>query len=253
MQVISLARWRLIVCGLVVLGSLGPVVALLTSETISPRSAMLWFSFGLICVVAAFATFEWSERSSFLKQVASWETAVQQMRSAGLRLEQMQRRFVELDANTNEIRAFRHILNEERHNLSLVASGMVEIRGAIDKEQTNLGTLATAVHDLRSDTTRLTDQAETVFADVGAFGEIVVALRAHLDAVSSRLFGLEKQTAAERTNLGHVASGLDALRHSTNGVERFEARQAAFEDILVSVADQIDALRDALPTSDQAA
>jgi len=235
-------RRRLVAGGLAALGILVPLTIGATGDDISPGWAMVWSSFGLACLLGAFVAFDWSQRESLRSRLAAWEPAVQQMRGATLRLEQIQRRLTEIDANTHEIRALKHLVNEERHNLSLVAAGMVEVRGIIDNEQVNLGAIANALHDVRVDTQRTIEQAEQVFGEVHTFSEIVQALRSHLDALSTKFAVLDERSLSEQNNLGLVASGLDGVRRAAQGVERFEARQAAFEDVLVSLSDQIDAL-----------
>jgi len=235
-------RRRLVAGGLAALGIAMPLVIGATVSDISPGSAMVWSSFGLACLLGAFVAFDWSQRESLRSRLAAWEPAVQQMRGATLRLEQIQRRLAEIDTNTHEIRALKHLVNEERHNLSLVAAGMVEIRTIIDNEQVNLGAIANAVHDIRVDTDWTGEQAEQVFGEVRAFSEITQALRSHLDALSAQITVLDERSLSEQRNLGLVASGLDGVRRAARGVERFNARQAAFEDVLVSLSDQIDVL-----------
>jgi chromosome segregation ATPase len=235
-------RGRLVAPGLAALGIVVPFVIAAAYDDLTPRLALMLSSFAVACLAGAFIVFDRSGRD-VRTRLAAWEPAVQQMRGATLRLEQMQRRLEEIDANTHEIRSLKHLVNEERHNLSLVAAGMVEIRGIIDNEQANLGTVANALHEIRSDTGRLSEQAGRVFDEVRGFNEIVQALRSHLDALSTLFAALDERTLAEQRNLGLVASGLDGVRRSAVGVERFESRQAAFEDVLVSLSDQIDALK----------
>ena len=242
LQEFGVGRWGLVAGGLAALGILVPLTIGAKVDAISTGWAMVWSSFGLACLLGAFVAFYWSQRESLGSRLAAWEPVVQQMRGATLRLEQIQRRLTEIDANTREIRALKHLVNEERHNLSLVAAGIVEIRGIIDSEQVNVGAIANAVHDVRVDIRRTTEQAEHVFGDAHAFSEIVQALRSHLDALSTKFAVLDERSMSEQNNLGLVASGLDGVRRAAQGVERFEARQAAFEDVLVSLSDQIDAL-----------
>ncbi|WP_157222366.1 hypothetical protein [Novosphingobium sp. AP12] len=235
-------RGRLVAGGLAALGVVVPLVIGAAVDNVSAGIALMCSSFGLVCLLGAFVVFDWSQREDLRGRLSAWEPVVQQMRGATLRLEQIQRRLAEIDANTHEIRALKHLVNEERHNLSLVASGMVDIRGIIDNEQVNLGNIANAVHEIRVDTGRLAEQAGDAFDEVRAFSEIVQALRSHLDALSAKFAILDERSLAEQRNLGLVASGLDGVRRAANGVERFESRQAAFEDVLVSLSDQIDAL-----------
>jgi chromosome segregation ATPase len=197
---------------------------------------------GLACLLGAFVAFDWSQREGLRSRLATWESTVQQMRGANLRIEQLQRRLAEIDMHSDEIRALKHLLNEERHNLSLVASGMVEVRAIIDREQINLGEVANAVHGIRNDTAQIHEQTKRMFAEANDFTEIVQALRSHIDALSVNLGVLDERTLTEQRNLGLIASGLDSVRRASQGVERFEARQAAFEDVLIAIADRIDTI-----------
>jgi hypothetical protein len=243
----------LVAGGLAGLGILIPCALAATAVDVTPRAALLSSASGLVCLLAAFVIFNWSQREGLRDRLASWEPAIQQMRGAALRLDQIQRRLGEIDTAIQEIRAIKHLINEERHNLSLVAAGMVEIRGIIDNERVNLGAIANAVYEVRNDAARVSEETARVFGDVRGFIEIVEALRSHLDALSVKFLSLDERSLAEQHNLGLVASGLDSVRRAARGVERFEGRQAAFEDVLVSLSDQIDVLNASLEQRGEAA
>lgn len=221
-------------------GAIAPLVITVAVPAITARQAAALDGVGLLMLVAAFLLWEWSDRTFIRRRLTSWEQVIQQMRGTNLRLEKMQRHMADMDVKAAEIAPLRQLLNEERHNLSLVASGMVEMRGIIDAERANLGALANGVHDIRRVAERLDQDTTLLSASVHDFGEVVVALRTHLDALSSSLVLVEERTVNEQRNLGLVAAGLDAVRRSASNIDNFLARQDAFEDSLVLIADHVD-------------
>lgn len=240
-----LGQWvagALSLCGMVV-----PLLVALASPAMTVRAMALWNGLGLLCLVAAFLVWEVSSRHSVRRRLSAWEHVIQQMRGTSLRVDTMQRHMGDIEKKAGEIAPLKQLLNEERHNLSLVASGMVEIRAIIDTEQANLGSLANGVHEVRATSDQLYAEVRRFSTEVGDFNEIVTALRMHIDGLSSNLALLDERGAIEQKNLGLVAAGLDTIRRSTSGIERFDARQAAFEDSLVLIADRVDALNGTTP------
>lgn len=234
------ARW--IAGALALLGVLvAPLVAALT-PAMGARQAVAWSGAGLLLMLIAFVIWQWSDVTGTRRRLASWEQVIQQMRNTGFRLDQLQRHAADLDRQVKSIAPTRQLLNEERHNLSLVASGMIEIRQIIDTERTNLGALAAGVHEVRVASEQRDLQTERFAVEVRDFAETVQAVRSHLDALSSGLASVDERLVAEQRNLGLVASGLDTIRRSASGVEAFGTRQAMFEDALLIVADRVDAM-----------
>jgi hypothetical protein len=223
------------------------------SHAVTSREVAAWNGLGLLCFLIAFIVWEWSDRTGVRRRLASWEQVIQQMRGAILSFEQMQRQIADIDKKLGEIGPLKQSLNEQRHNLSLVASGMVEIREVIDMERANLGALSAGVHEVRVASDQRDRDIERFSVAVHDFNEMVSALRTHFDSLSLTLSLIEERTVAEQRNLGLVAAGLDAVRRSASGIDSFNSRQAAFEDALVLIADRVDALSTAVSTRELAA
>jgi methyl-accepting chemotaxis protein len=165
-----------------------------------------------------------------------------QARSAGSRLDQLQRRIVELQAIPAALHQIESLMNGERHNLSLVAAGVAELRDVVDGERVNLGKIASAVNELREAEAGRAAATSTAVAKVEEFDDMMETIHVHLSTLSDRIDGIATALEGERRNLGLVAGGLDSLRRSVAGVEALNTRYAALSDGLVMVADRVDAL-----------
>ena len=151
-----------------------------------------------------------------------------------------QRSITQVEAVNNHVVAVEKTVDGERRNLGMVADGLEDLRQIVRLERGNLSLLATGVEDLR---TALAAFHETLQA---SRGEVAKAL-SRLDEIATQMSvnskkcdGLQKEIQVERRNLGMVAGALDDLRRMTAGVHLFDARQAAFEDTLIQIADRID-------------
>lgn len=242
---------RRVVAGiLATLGAAIPLFMAAFSPAVTSREVAGWNGLGLLCFLVAFVVWEWSDRTGVRRRLASWEQVIQQMRGAILSFEQMQRQVADIEQKLGEVGLIKQSLNEQRHNLSLVASGMVEIRESIDTERANLGALSAGVHEVRVASEQRDRDVGRFSVEVHNFNEIVIALRTHFDSLSSNLSLIEERIVAEQRNLGLVAAGLDAVRRSASGIDRFSSRQAAFEDALVLIADRVDTLNASVSTQE---
>lgn len=117
-----------------------------------------------------------------------------------------------VDTVNDEVAALGKTVDGERRNLGMVAEGLGEMRQIVRMERQNLGLVASAIEDTKD----------------------------ALQGIATKQVEVRGEIQLERHNLGLVAGALDNLRRLTAGVNLFDARQAAFEDTLIQIADRVD-------------
>ena len=236
-KLVAVQRWAPLV-----LAILAPAIMITALPSPSSKFTALLACFGLVLVSAVFArSIDRMQRADEAVE-EQMRPVLAQARSAGSRLDQLQRRIVELQAIPAALDQIKSLINGERHNLSLVAAGVAELRDVVDGERTNLGKIASAVSELREAEAGRASASSTAVAKVEEFDDMMEAIHVHLSTLSDRVDNIATAFEGERRNLGLVAGGLDSLRRSVVGVEALNARYAALSDGLVIVADYIDAL-----------
>ncbi len=161
----------------------------------------------------------------------------------------MTRHVAQVDVTRNELAALAKTVDGERTNVGRIAGGLGEMRQIVRLERQNLGMLADGVDEIRAALASLHDAHRQARTETQTALSRLDELKVQIDAALRGHDELRDEIGIERRNLGLVAGALDDLRRLTTGVHRFDARQAAFEDALIVIADRIDQLGtgDAVP------
>ena len=227
--------WRAIAAGTIVAGVVAPPVL---ATVFAALPVAIAAAIGMAIIVAGAAL-----------HVTQTQRAARVVRSAifgDLRVlgERVERCMARLDLADHEIAGLTKTVAGEQRNLGMVSGGLGEMRQIVRHERDNLGLIANGVDEMRTALRSLEAALRTAGDDARLSLTRLDESDGLMRAFVARLDELHGEVARERRNLGMVAGALDDVRRQAAGVHLFSARQAAFEDVLIAIADRFDATRE---------